>query len=304
MAEYNGILPICKPQSFTSFDAVKKLRGMLKVKKIGHAGTLDPMATGVLPVFLGNATKACDLLPDQNKAYRVTFRLGLTSDTEDIWGEILTETESHVTEAELRAAAKDFVGDIMQVPPMYSAVKVDGRRLYDIARKGVVVERKARPITVFSLDILSFDEETQTAEALVACSKGTYIRTLCADIGAKLGVGAVMTSLERTEACGFSLGDCLTFEEVQRCLEEGTLEEHILPIERAFPEIPDIYLNEFQQKLYCNGVRLDINRVKCSKVNSLYRVFGAKKEFLGVGKWNPETDELYSVKFFYQRSEG
>lgn len=304
MTELNGILPLYKPQGFTSFDAVKKLRGMLRIKKIGHAGTLDPMATGVLPVFLGNATKACDILPDQDKLYRVSFQLGQRSDTQDIWGNILSVTESHVTFSQLRQAAADFTGEIMQIPPMYSALKVNGQRLYDIARKGGTVERQPRPVTIYSFQILEFDENSQQGSAEIHCSKGTYIRTICNDIGEKLGVGGLMTGLERCKACGFTLENCLTFEDIAQSLLTGDLAEKILPTQQAFSSMPDLFLNPFQEKLFCNGVRLDLKRLNICKDDKLYRVFGAKSRFLGIAKQNFDTDELICVKSFYQRSEG
>ena len=188
----NGILCINKPQGFTSFDVAAKLRGMLKTKKIGHAGTLDPMATGVLPVFVGNATKACDIMPDSSKAYRASFRLGEQSDTQDSTGTILKTAEVNCTAADIEALLPKFRGEIMQIPPMYSAVSVNGKRLYELARQGIEVERESRNVTIYSLELLNFDEETQSGTLKVACSKGTYIRTLCEDIGNYLGTGGTL----------------------------------------------------------------------------------------------------------------
>ena len=191
----NGILCIDKPQDFTSFDVVKKLRGMTKIKKLGHAGTLDPMATGVLPVFFGAATKACDILPNQNKRYTAAFQLGMTTNTQDIWGEELSRRESHVAKDDILALLPRFRGDIEQTPPMFSAIQINGQRLYDLARKGIEIERQPRPIHIFRFELLSFDEESQTGTLDIGCSKGTYIRTLIHDLGEKLGTGGVMTAL-------------------------------------------------------------------------------------------------------------
>ena len=194
MAEQNGILCIDKPEGFTSFDVVAKLRGIARERRVGHAGTLDPMATGVLPLFFGRATKACDILPRQDKRYLADFRLGVTTDTQDETGRVLCERDpSGVSEADVRKAAARFTGEIMQVPPMYSALRVEGKRLYELARQGVEVERKARPVTIHSLDFVSWDGASHTCRIDVHCSKGTYIRTLVADIGEALGCGAVMT---------------------------------------------------------------------------------------------------------------
>ena len=211
----NGILPVDKPAGFTSFDVIAKLRGVTHTRKIGHSGTLDPMATGVLPLFFGTATKACSILPNEDKRYEASLRLGMTTDTEDITGKVLSEAPSAVTEERFRAVAAEFVGALMQTPPMYSAVKVGGRPLYDLARKGREVERPAKEIRVYSLDVTAFDEEAQTAQIKVFCGKGTYIRTLIADMGRILGCGAVMTALRRTEAGGFRESECYTIAEVQ-----------------------------------------------------------------------------------------
>ena len=208
----NGVIVIDKPADFTSFDVIAVVRRLTGQRKTGHTGTLDPNATGVLPVLLGAATKAQDRIPNHDKSYLAQFRLGLTTDTLDIWGEVKTETPCCVTEDDVRSLLPRFSGEIMQVPPMYSALKKDGQRLYDLARKGVEVEREARPVTVYRLELVSFNSETQTGELAVSCSKGTYVRTLIDDIGQALGVGAVMTALRRTEACGFTLSDCVTLD--------------------------------------------------------------------------------------------
>ena len=209
----NGILLIDKPQDFTSFDVVAIVRKKFGTKKVGHGGTLDPMATGVLPVFIGSATKAVDLLPDSGKSYRAGFRLGLTSDTLDIWGKLSEEKPVNIAKERLEAVLERFRGEIEQTPPMFSALKVGGRKLCDLARQGIEVERKARKITISRLDLLGFNGKNGEIE--VDCSTGTYIRSLIDDIGRALGTGAVMTELRRTRACGFTLEGCFSVDTVK-----------------------------------------------------------------------------------------
>ena len=288
----NGIVLIDKPQNFTSFDVVAVARRKFGTKKVGHGGTLDPMATGVLPVFIGCATKAVDLLPDNGKSYRAGFRLGLTSDTLDIWGELSEEKPADIGREALEAVLERFRGEIEQTPPMYSALKVGGRKLCDLARQGIEVERKARKITISRLDLLEFDGKNGVIE--VDCSTGTYIRTLVDDIGKALGTGAVMTSLCRTRACGFELSECVSIEE----LREKPLDElKLLSVESVFRDFPETALDEVQTRMYLNGVRLDSDRLaEKPPIDELVRVYG-NGEFLGVAKVNEER-ELVSVKRF------
>lgn len=288
----NGIILINKPQNFTSFDVVAVARRKFGTKKVGHGGTLDPMATGVLPVFIGCATKAVDLLPDSGKSYRAGFRLGLTSDTLDIWGELSEEKPADIGREALEAVLERFRGEIEQTPPMYSALKVGGRKLCDLARQGIEVERKARKITISRLDLLDFDGKNGVIE--VDCSTGTYIRTLVDDIGKSLGTGAVMTSLCRTRACGFALSECVSIEE----LREKPLDElKLLSVESVFRDLPTATLDEVQTRMYLNGVRLDVDRLaEKSPLDELIRVYG-NGGFLGVAKVNEER-ELISVKRF------
>lgn len=288
----NGIILINKPQNFTSFDVVAVVRKKFGTKKVGHGGTLDPMATGVLPVFIGCATKAVDLLPDSGKSYRAGFRLGLTSDTLDIWGELSEEKPADIGKAALEAVLERFRGEIEQTPPMYSALKVGGRKLCDLARQGIEVERKARKITISRLDLLEFDGKNGVIE--VDCSTGTYIRTLVDDIGKSLGTGAVMTELCRTRACGFEISECVSIEE----LREKPLDElKLLSVESVFRDLPVTVLDEVQTRMYLNGVRLDADRLaEKPPLDTLLRVYG-NGEFLGVAKVNEER-ELVSVKRF------
>lgn len=288
----NGIILINKPQNFTSFDVVAVVRRKFGTKKVGHGGTLDPMATGVLPVFIGCATKAVDLLPDSRKSYRAGFRLGLTSDTLDIWGELSEEKPVDIAKEALEAVLERFRGEIEQTPPMYSALKVGGRKLCDLARQGIEVERKARKITISRLDLLSFDGKNGVIE--VDCSTGTYIRTLVDDIGKLLGTGAVMTELCRTRACGFAISECVSIEE----LREKPLDElKLLSVESVFRDLPAVMLDEVQTRMYLNGVRLDADRLaEKPPLDELLRVYG-NGGFLGVAKVNEERD-LVSVKRF------
>ncbi len=294
----NGIIPVNKPKGFTSFDVIAKMRGILKMKKLGHAGTLDPDATGVLPVFVGFATKACDILPCHDKTYEAEFRLGITTDTQDISGKVLSERECNgVTEDILRDVLADFRGEIQQIPPMYSAVSVGGKRLYELARKGVEIEREARTVNILRLELLSFDESTHTGKLEVRCSKGTYIRTLINDIGERLSCGAAMTALVRTEAAGFTLDDCVTLEELQNT---DDFTEVVIPIERVFSDYPKIELNKDQTRMYKNGVRLDLARVKNSRDSEIFSVCG-EGEFLGIARADREKNLLVGERNFYDR---
>ena len=288
----DGILLMHKPQNFTSFDVVAKLRGILRTKKLGHAGTLDPMATGVLPVFVGSATKACNLLPDSDKTYIASLRLGLTTDTQDIWGRVTATCSHSVTAAQFRAAAARFNGEVTQLTPMFSAVKVDGQRLYDIARKGGEVERPTRTVFIHSLTVLNEDEQAGEYTIEVSCSKGTYIRTLCNDIGESLGCGAVMTSLVRTKAAGFMLNDCLTFDDVQQLMEEETLAGQLIPVEQAFMSLPSVRLSEEDTRRFKNGVKLDIVALTLSFTEENIRVYGFNGEFIGLGYIDKDTQLL------------
>lgn len=296
----NGILCMNKPQDFTSFDVIGKLRGILHMKRLGHTGTLDPMATGVLPILVGTATKACDILPNQDKTYQATVVFGKATDTLDIWGKPLQDyPEQHVTEAALRAVLPKFLGDITQLPPMYSAVSVNGKRLYELARKGETVERPTRTVHIDAITLDAFDETQQTATLTVSCGKGTYIRTLLSDMGQRLGGDAVMTALTRTAACGYPLQDCLTFEQVTAAMADGTLEEHLLPTDSLFSSYPKLRLNAAQERMFCNGVKLDLNRLRNLQPDQdIYTVYGATGTFLGTALADRTQQELRIGKRF------
>ena len=296
----NGILCMNKPQDFTSFYVIGKLRGILHMKRLGHTGTLDPMATGVLPILVGTATKACDILPNQDKTYQATVVFGKATDTLDIWGKPLQNyPEQHVTEAALRAILPEFLGDITQLPPMYSAVSVNGKRLYELARKGETVERPTRTVHIDAITLDAFDETQQTATLTVSCGKGTYIRTLLSDIGQRLGGDAVMTALTRTAACGYPLQECLTFEQVAAAMADGTLEEHLLPTDSLFSSYPKLRLNAAQERMFCNGVKLDLNRLRNLQPDQdIYTVYGATGTFLGTALADRTQQELRIGKRF------
>ena len=231
----NGIINIYKEEGYTPFDVVAVLRGILKIRKIGHTGTLDPLARGVLPVCLGNGTKLCDMLTDRTKTYEAVMLLGTSTDTEDTSGKVLETKEVNVSKEEVIEAVNSFVGDYDQVPPMYSALKVDGKKLYELARQGVVIERKPRRIHINSIEITDINLPYVTMN--IDCSKGTYIRSLCRDIGDKLGCGGCMDKLTRTRVGGFEINDAYTLAQVEEIAKAGRIEDILLSVEEAF----DIY---------------------------------------------------------------
>ncbi len=247
----NGVVVIDKPKGITSHDVVGMMRKRFGTRRVGHTGTLDPMATGVLPICIGNATRAADMLIESDKEYIAEFVLGKTTDTLDIEGQVLTESEVFVTEAEVRDAVSKFAGEILQIPPMYSAIKKDGKKLYELAREGKEIEREARKVTIYSIDILKI--ELPMVEICVKCSKGTYIRTLCDDIGKALGTGAVMTALRRTMTAGFDLSNAYTIEEIDALEDKSSV---LLATDKLFESYKAIKLNEKQTRSITNGVQM------------------------------------------------
>ena len=289
----NGILLIDKPAGWTSFDVIGKLRGVLHLKRLGHAGTLDPMATGVLPVFVGYATKACGILPDDTKAYRAGFLLGQVSDTQDSTGEILeTHDFTGITAGQIRAQLSGMTGRIAQVPPMYSAVKVDGRKLYELARQGKTVERQARTVRIDTLTLTEFDPETGCGTLEITCGSGTYVRTILHDLGQVLGCGAVMTSLCRTMSNGFSIGRCITLETAQRLSDENGIESALIPIAEVFRTLPALHLGNVQTRLYRNGVKLELEKLRTLTDADRYAVYGTPDGFLGTAVTDREQGIL------------
>lgn len=294
----NGIICVNKPTGFTSFDVVAKLRGILKMKRLGHSGTLDPMATGVLPVFAGSAAKAISIIPVGDKKYTAGFRLGLTADTQDITGKIISESEFDVSPEQVKSAAEKLTGEIKQIPPMFSAVSVGGKRLYELARQGIEIEREARDITVYSIDILSFDEKTGQGKLSIFCSKGTYVRTIIHDMGVILGCGAVMTSLVRTSSNGFSIEDCYTLEQLEALRDEEKLESAVIPVERLFSSLPSIILDKRKTALYKNGVKLRFDQLDGISEEKFYKVYG-DDGFIGTAKADFEEKILRVDKNLY-----
>lgn len=288
----SGILPVKKPAGFTSFDVIGKLRGVTKTRKIGHSGTLDPMATGVLPLFFGGATKCCDLLPNEDKRYVADVKFGIVTDTQDTTGRVLKESESHVSKAEFEEVFRGFIGKQLQLPPMYSAVKVNGRPLYDLAREGKVVERAQKEIEVYDIKLLEFDEHAQTAKIEVSCGKGTFIRTLINDMGEKLGCGASMSALERTMAAGFEISECYTISEIEEMMKEGTFEEHLIPIEKLYEDLPKLILSDFDKRLYRSGVPLELRKRGWGGIFGNIAVFDESGMLLGISFMDEEANEL------------
>lgn len=296
-----GILLIDKPQGFTSFDVVAKVRGIAATRKAGHGGTLDPMATGVLPLFLGAATKACDILPDQTKAYLAQFQLGIATDTQDITGKVLEERPVFAGRAEVEQALEDFRGKFYQLPPMYSAVWVNGQRLYDLAREGRVVEREPRPVEVYRLELLQAQEAKRLYTVEVSCSKGTYIRTICHDIGQKLGCGAVLTALRRTRSSGWRAEDAITLSRAQELADEGKLESALLPVESAFLNYRELVLSPKDAGHFVNGVRMTARRFRVGPGDGTLRIKAEDGKFLGLGAVDGPSGELRLVKLFAER---
>lgn len=280
---YNGIINIYKEQGYTSFDVVAKLRGILKMRKIGHTGTLDPDATGVLPVVLGSATKLVDMLTDKKKEYIATLRLGITTDTLDITGTVLSENTPDVSEGEVRDAILSFIGPQLQTPPMYSAIKVNGRKLYELAREGIEIERQKRSIEIFDIEIL--DMSLPDIRLRVECSKGTYIRSLCADIGDRLSCGAVMTSLMRTKSGDFAIDRAYTLREVEEAAAGGRVEEMITPVDYCFMDYAGVTVAGDIYKTVRNGNMIrkaDIAREMTEGDRSFVRIYDAEGNFLAV----------------------
>ncbi|WMJ83596.1 tRNA pseudouridine(55) synthase TruB [Oscillospiraceae bacterium LTW-04] len=291
----DGILLLDKPQGFTSFDVIAKLRGMSRQRKIGHAGTLDPMATGVLPCLFGSATRLCDIMPCEEKTYFATVQFGISTDTQDITGEVLSTSDLAVDKTMVEAALPAFRGEITQIPPMYSAVSVNGKRLYDLARQGKEVERPGRQITIHDLTLVSFDANQRRADFSVTCSKGSYVRTLFHDIGQVLGCGAALFALRRTASSGFAIDDCITMDEAQHLTDQGTLLDHLLPVSTAFVTLPRLEVGEWQGKMLSNGVALSLKKLGNPEPGQ-YAVWQSGI-FLGLGTVAPDADGMRLKRF-------
>ncbi len=291
---YNGIINIYKERGFTSHDVVAKLRGILKQKKIGHTGTLDPQAQGVLPVCLGKATKVCDLLTDKDKVYEAVMRLGVETDTQDMTGEILNRAQVNLSKEQVIEAINSFVGDYDQIPPMYSALKVGGRKLCDLARSGQVIERQPRRVHIFDIEIINISLPLVTMK--VHCSKGTYIRTLCNDIGLRLGCCGAMESLIRTKVSCFELSDSIKLSQVEKYLSDGTLDEYILPVDRLFKNLPEFVDDGRNDKLLNHGNEFYPNG---NVMDGEVRVYNVRGDFIGIYKYHSGRKMYSPVKVFY-----
>lgn len=287
----NGIIVMDKPAGWTSMDVCGKLRRLLDERRVGHAGTLDPMATGVLPVFVGRATRAVEFAESGDKEYIAGLRLGVETDTQDSTGQVVAEHKVDCDRQALEEVLPRFRGDILQVPPMYSALKRNGKKLYELARKGKTVERKPRPVTISALEILS-QEGPNHYTLRIGCSKGTYIRTLCHDIGQTLGCGGVMDALRRTRAAGFTLADAVTMEQVMQAAEEGRAEALLTPVDRFFDCHPALTVRGRAERLCRNG-----NPFHWEAEEGMYRVYGSDGSFLMLGRL--EQGQMKTVKSFF-----
>ena len=283
-----GIIPLKKGENITSFFAVNKVRRIIGEKKCGHTGTLDPNATGVLPVAVGGATRFIELLPTHKKAYKATFKTGFCTDTLDVWGTVTETFNKEVSFEEIERVTAEFKGEIMQLPPMYSAIKKDGKRLYELARQGIEVEREKRIVTIYNCDFVSFEDGEYTID--VKCSKGTYIRSLISDIGEMLGCGAVMTKLRRTLSNGFSIEDAHTEDELKGAEDVSAF---LIPVDKALEAYPSIKVSEAQAKRFRNGGELDASRLHAKLVPSLYRVYSPDGVFLGLGEFRENETNLF-----------
>ena len=297
----SGIINVYKEAGYTSFDVVARLRGILKIKKIGHTGTLDPDATGVLPVCVNKATKLCDMLTDKDKVYECVMNLGIETDTYDLSGRILSRKTVDVSENQVVDAINSFVGDIMQVPPMYSALKVNGKKLYELAREGKEVERAARPVTIFSIDILDMSLPEVTIR--IHCSKGTYIRSLCHDIGEVLGCGCVMKSLVRTRVSIFDISDAKTLDEIEKIVKSGNLNGIMLPLDQVFDNMGTVFVAPVEEavKHAINGAKIPEAHVFAESVSAFeegakYRLYLPDNRFLGVYTF---SDGVFTLEKFF-----
>lgn len=287
----NGIILVDKPCGWTSHDVVGKLRGILRERRIGHSGTLDPMATGLLVVFAGRATRAVEFAEADSKEYIAGLRLGVSTDTQDTTGNVLNTCETLPSKDELIAAANGFLGEISQIPPMYSAIKINGKKLYELARRGEIVERSPRKVTISKLELVGEDKCDYILD--IHCSKGTYIRTLCSDIGDKLGCGGCMSSLRRVKAGVFSITQAHTMEQIQAAADLGGLDGIIIPVDTLFTDKPKLTVNEFEEKKLRNG-----NTIKTKSADGTYRVYSESGEFLLLAE--VKDNLLKTIKSFFE----
>lgn len=293
----DGILIIYKEKGYTSHDVVAKLRGILHQRKIGYTGTLDPQAEGVLPVCLGSATKLCDMLTDRSKTYEAGIRLGLETDTQDIFGQVIKQSFVSVTDQQINTVIQSFLEEYDQIPPMYSAKKVNGKKLYELARQGKQIERKPCRVFIDSIEITSCNFPDMTLN--VQCSKGTYIRTLCHDIGQSLGCGACMTSLVRTKVGNFNLEQAITLAQVEQKRDDQTLDSWIIPVERAFEQYSVVTVTPQSERLLMNGNRLEMRDLQDGAQKAdMVRVLDSHGQFQAVYGWDDEKNDFKPIKMF------
>ncbi len=304
----NGIINVYKEKGYTSHDVVAKLRGILKQKKIGHTGTLDPDAEGVLPVCLGNGTKVCDMLTDKDKIYEAVLLLGQTTDTQDVTGTVITNSEVTADRQQIEEAILSFIGEYNQLPPMYSAIKINGKRLYELARAGKEIERETRKVWIHNIQILQTDEEKHEVRIIVECSKGTYIRTLCHDIGAKLNCGGCMKSLLRTKVGQFSIENSNKLSEISEMVQQNRFENTVIKVDDMFPGYTKVVVAEEYNKLIYNGNSFQAKNLIEQIVetdnqdnyvdSSIYRVYDWQNNFIGIYQFDKAEDKFKPLKMF------
>ncbi len=298
---YNGIINVYKEKGYTSHDVVAKMRGILKMKKIGHTGTLDPDAVGVLPVCLGKGTKLVDIITDRDKTYETVLKLGITTDTQDITGAVIKQAEVKVQFKEIEEVILSYIGEYLQLPPMYSAIKVDGKRLYELARQGKEIERERRKVSIKDIQILAYSEKDQEVTMVVDCGKGTYIRTLLHDIGETLGCGGTMKYLKRTAVGSFKLDKALTLAEIEQLMRQNELEPYIIPPDQMFENYDKVYMQpEFHKYIYNGNAFRSEHLMPAAHENltDLVRVYDADQLFVGIYQYNSEEEQFKPVKMF------
>lgn len=292
----NGILNVYKDRGYTSHDVVARLRGILKQKKIGHTGTLDPDATGVLPVCLGSGTKLCDMITDKSKEYEAVMLLGITTDTEDASGKTLSEAEYPLDEELVKKITMSFIGEYDQIPPMYSAIKINGKKLYELAREGKTIERKPRQVVINDIKITEIN--LPRVKFTVSCSKGTYIRSLCRDIGEKIGCGACMESLVRTRVGVFEIEESLTLQKIEALVSQNAISDAVTPVDKVFSEYPAVTVYERNRKLVENGNMFPGDRDKCSNFECVRVYLDEGHTFAGIYRYDSERGFFMPVKMF------
>lgn len=297
----NGIINVYKEKGYTSHDVVAKMRGILKMKKIGHTGTLDPDAEGVLPLCIGKATKLVDMITDKDKTYEAVMKLGVTTDTQDLTGQVLTSSEVNLREEEVISAIQSFIGEYMQLPPMYSAIKVDGKKLYELAREGKEIERKRRLVKIYDIRILQMNLKEHEVTVSVDCGKGTYIRTLLHDIGEKLGCGAAMKSLLRTAVGSFQLDNALKLSEIEKLAKENKLGDYIIPLDAMFLSYPKkIVAKEYQKLIYNGNPFREKHLMEGNKdfTDGWVRVYDSYDTFVGIYQFDSKKNSYVPIKMF------